>query len=245
VCLYVYPPTVVRQRLGKHVPAATNTHARIEEFLDSLFSMRSLSYQRKVRVCIPPTVVRQRLGKHVPAAANTHATIEKFLDASFSVLSLSYEREGRLCVPRIVVRQRLGKHVLAATNAKTTKEGFLDTFSVRSLSDQRKVCVHNPLPLLGNGSVNTFLRQVIRKNRRILGRVVFCAVLVVSKESPFMSSPVSLFGNGSVKTFLWQRIQNKNKRRIVGHIFCSVRVVSKESSNKSFLEVPVLRFSFL
>jgi hypothetical protein len=26
-CLYVYPPIVARQRLGKHVPAATNTHS--------------------------------------------------------------------------------------------------------------------------------------------------------------------------------------------------------------------------
>jgi hypothetical protein len=27
VCLYVYPPTVARQRLGKNVTAETNTHA--------------------------------------------------------------------------------------------------------------------------------------------------------------------------------------------------------------------------
>jgi hypothetical protein len=29
-------PLVARQRLGKHVPAATNTHATIEEFLDAV-----------------------------------------------------------------------------------------------------------------------------------------------------------------------------------------------------------------
>jgi hypothetical protein len=31
--LYVYPPIVARQRFGKHVPAATNTHATIQELL--------------------------------------------------------------------------------------------------------------------------------------------------------------------------------------------------------------------
>jgi hypothetical protein len=41
-------PTVARQRLGKNVTAATNTHATIEELLDASFSMQSVSYQRKV-----------------------------------------------------------------------------------------------------------------------------------------------------------------------------------------------------
>jgi hypothetical protein len=30
VCLYVYPPIAARQRLGKNVTAATNTHATIQ-----------------------------------------------------------------------------------------------------------------------------------------------------------------------------------------------------------------------
>jgi hypothetical protein len=33
------------QMLSKHVPAAMNTHATIEELLDALFSMRFVSYQ--------------------------------------------------------------------------------------------------------------------------------------------------------------------------------------------------------
>jgi hypothetical protein len=47
VCLYVYPPIVVRQRLGKNPPifarlggnvtAVRNTHATIEELLDASF----------------------------------------------------------------------------------------------------------------------------------------------------------------------------------------------------------------
>jgi hypothetical protein len=36
---------VDRQRLSKHVSAATNTHATIEQLLDEVFCMRSLSYQ--------------------------------------------------------------------------------------------------------------------------------------------------------------------------------------------------------
>jgi hypothetical protein len=50
VCLYVYPRIVARQRLGKSVTTETNTDAAIEELLD-LFSMRPVSYQRKV---VPP-----------------------------------------------------------------------------------------------------------------------------------------------------------------------------------------------
>jgi hypothetical protein len=35
----VYPPPIIAmQRLGKHVPAAINTHATIEEQLDAVFS---------------------------------------------------------------------------------------------------------------------------------------------------------------------------------------------------------------
>jgi hypothetical protein len=36
---------IARQRLGKDVPAVTNTQATKEEMLDMVFSMPSLSYQ--------------------------------------------------------------------------------------------------------------------------------------------------------------------------------------------------------
>jgi hypothetical protein len=45
---YVYFPIVARQRFGKNVTAATNTQGTIEELLNASFSMRSVSYQRKV-----------------------------------------------------------------------------------------------------------------------------------------------------------------------------------------------------
>jgi hypothetical protein len=44
----VYPPNVARQRLSKKVTAATNIHTTIEELLEASFSMRSVSYGRKV-----------------------------------------------------------------------------------------------------------------------------------------------------------------------------------------------------
>jgi hypothetical protein len=59
VCLYTYtlsslgngsvrkPPIVSRQRLDKNVTASTNTHAKIEEYLDASYSMRAVSYQEK------------------------------------------------------------------------------------------------------------------------------------------------------------------------------------------------------
>jgi hypothetical protein len=58
--LSVYPRIVARQRLGKNflivdrqrlsknVTAATNTHATIEELLDTSFSVRTVSYQGEV-----------------------------------------------------------------------------------------------------------------------------------------------------------------------------------------------------
>jgi hypothetical protein len=48
VCLYMYSPIVARQRLGKDVTAARNTHAVIEELLEVSFFMRHVSYQREV-----------------------------------------------------------------------------------------------------------------------------------------------------------------------------------------------------
>jgi hypothetical protein len=39
VCLYVYPTNVARQRICKNDTEATNTHATIEELLDTSFSM--------------------------------------------------------------------------------------------------------------------------------------------------------------------------------------------------------------
>jgi hypothetical protein len=44
VCMFV-PPKVARQRLSKHVSAATNTCTTTEELLDAVFSVWSVSYQ--------------------------------------------------------------------------------------------------------------------------------------------------------------------------------------------------------
>jgi hypothetical protein len=41
------PPIVARQRLGRNVTAVTNTHEKIEEFLDAPSSMCPVSHQGK------------------------------------------------------------------------------------------------------------------------------------------------------------------------------------------------------
>jgi hypothetical protein len=48
VCLYLYPSEVARQRLNKSVNAAVKRHATVEELLDALLSVRSVSHERKV-----------------------------------------------------------------------------------------------------------------------------------------------------------------------------------------------------
>jgi hypothetical protein len=80
-----------------------------------------------------------------------------------------------MCLPHIVARQRLDRHFLMATithNNRRIFGGVVLSMKAESVG----VCI--PLSLLGNGSVNTFLRQ-----RRIVGGVFFYPVHVVSKES--------------------------------------------------------------
>jgi hypothetical protein len=75
VCLCI-PPFIARQRIGKHVPAATNTQATLEELLEKYVCGP---------VCVSPyhcyVTLRYR---------RTHDN-EEFLKASFSLLSLCYQ----------------------------------------------------------------------------------------------------------------------------------------------------------
>jgi hypothetical protein len=48
VCLYVKPPIVARQRLGKDFTAPANIYGRIEELLAASVSMLSVLYERTV-----------------------------------------------------------------------------------------------------------------------------------------------------------------------------------------------------
>jgi hypothetical protein len=56
VCLCI-PPIVARQCFGEYVPAATNTHAAMEELFDASFSVRSVSYKRKAGEYFPELLV--------------------------------------------------------------------------------------------------------------------------------------------------------------------------------------------
>jgi hypothetical protein len=51
------PSIVARQRLGRNVTAVTNTHTTIEELFDASFSVRSVSYQRKLGDQLSPEVL--------------------------------------------------------------------------------------------------------------------------------------------------------------------------------------------
>jgi hypothetical protein len=42
------PHIVAMQRLVKHIPASTDTHETIEELLQASFSMRFVSYKKKL-----------------------------------------------------------------------------------------------------------------------------------------------------------------------------------------------------
>jgi hypothetical protein len=86
-----------------------------------------------------------------------------------------------MCSPPIVVRQLLGIHVPAATNTLNNRRivgGVVFCTILIILKENLLVCLCIPLSLLGNGSLNTFPRR-----RRIDGGAVFYAVHVVSKES--------------------------------------------------------------
>jgi hypothetical protein len=48
--LYVCPPIVARQWLGRNVTTAMNTHTTIEEFLNMLFSIWPMLYKKKETV---------------------------------------------------------------------------------------------------------------------------------------------------------------------------------------------------
>jgi hypothetical protein len=67
-------------------------------------------------------VARQRLGKNITAAMNTRATIEELLDSAFSV-------------------RFKGKSVgLSVYSLSLLGNCFVNTFSMRSVSFQKKVC---------------------------------------------------------------------------------------------------------
>jgi hypothetical protein len=100
----MYYPIVARQRLGKYVSAATNTHATIEEFLDS-FLMRFMSYQRKVRVSVCVSLVSLLVNGSVNTfpRQQIHTAIEELL-VSFSMRSVFYQRNvGDFFCPELLV----------------------------------------------------------------------------------------------------------------------------------------------
>jgi hypothetical protein len=100
-----------------------------------------------------------------------------------------------MCIPPIAARQRFGRHVPMAINTRNKGRFVGDVVfcTVRVVSQESLwVCLCIPLSLLGNDSVNMFLRQ-----RRIVEGVGFCAAHVVSNESRQLVLIRSYCGSGS------------------------------------------------
>jgi hypothetical protein len=121
--------------------------------------------------------------------------------------------------------------------------------------------LHNPshqcvcvflLSLLGKGSVKCIPPFVARQrldkhvpaatntdSRRIVGRITFYAVRVLSKVSLWVCLyiPISLLGNNSVKTFLRQR------KIIGGVVFYAVRSYQRKVGDQFFPELLVFNLA--
>jgi hypothetical protein len=119
-----------------------------------------------------PEPVFMKLGMYVmtPEPNSTAYFINpSHQSVSVSVSFLSLLGKGSVkCIPTFIARQRLGKDVPAATDTRNNKR-----IIGRVCLD---LCI--PLLLLGNNSVKTFPRH-----GKSVGRGVFYAVCVVSKES--------------------------------------------------------------
>jgi hypothetical protein len=95
---------------------------------------------------------------------------------SVCVSLLSLPGKGSVkCIPPFSARQRLG-NTFPPQRIQATSEELLGVCVW--------VCLCIPLLLLGNNSVKTFPRE-----RKIVGGIVFYAVLVVSKESTRLVLP--------------------------------------------------------
>jgi hypothetical protein len=62
------PPFGARQRLGKGVPASTNTRNNRRTVGPVVFCTVSVLSKESLWVCVSPIFARQQLGKDVPAA---------------------------------------------------------------------------------------------------------------------------------------------------------------------------------
>jgi hypothetical protein len=142
-------------------------------------------------VCLyvyPHVVARQGLGKHVPAETNTRNGCRTVGRVVFCTVRVVWKASlwVCLCIPNfsLCTAAAVVWRLPEPSDSKIWSWVPWDSEStitvlVRASSNLLEwtgLCIS--LPLLGNGSVNTFSRQ-----RRIVGGVVFCAVRVVSKES--------------------------------------------------------------
>jgi hypothetical protein len=65
---FPYPPPLLPDNGSVNTFLWQQVHTTMEEMLDALFSLWSVSYKSRVCVSVPPIVAMQWLGKHVPVA---------------------------------------------------------------------------------------------------------------------------------------------------------------------------------
>jgi hypothetical protein len=92
MCVCVFLLIVSRQRLGKHIPAVTNTHATVEE-------LKSINFWDITRYIPEVDILHNHRSKNLKSY-----TVEELYEASFSVRFVSYQKKvGNYFFPELLV----------------------------------------------------------------------------------------------------------------------------------------------
>jgi hypothetical protein len=107
------------------------------------------------------------------------STLELPNQSLWNFVCISWHRCVCMCSPSIVATQRFSRYVIVPKNTRSSARivGRIVLYAGLVSKESLWLCVPL-LSLLGNGSLNTFPQK-----RRIVGRVVFYVVHVISKES--------------------------------------------------------------
>jgi hypothetical protein len=92
--LGIYPPSVDRQRIGRNVTEVRNTHGTIEELLDTSFSMRSVSYQRK-------QAISSSQNFFLLYAFNAASSSDSYVDIYIIIINFQRTMRTKIAIPEI------------------------------------------------------------------------------------------------------------------------------------------------
>jgi hypothetical protein len=139
----MYPPTVARQRLGRHIPAATNAcnNRRIVGGID-FYSIRAYQNRRFGAVCIFPYCCWATAGQTCSRCK------EELLEASSSVRSMSYQRKvGNYFLPELLVytefgaRNRLSGRITSCQLFYDSNETRIKCYYYKTINDLNQINV--------------------------------------------------------------------------------------------------------